>query len=106
MLADVHPVRTERGERAGPLGIGLAVEGDGDIGVLAPQANLGVEFILAAVLNRERPLLFRFFRARVKFAQNKYESSKDFMSTFNNSFDAFRILLYSVDRMKSSYSRG
>jgi len=52
----------------------------------SPIAKAGLESIV-----------FRFFRARVKFAPNKYESGKEFVSTFNRSFDAFRMLLYSVD---------
>ena len=52
----------------------------------SPIAKAGLESIV-----------FQFFRARVKFAPNKYESSDNFVSTFGRSFDSFSSLLFSVD---------
>ena len=52
----------------------------------SPIAKAGLESIV-----------FQFYRARVEFAPNSYEPSNDFVSTFEKSFDAFRVLLYSVD---------
>jgi len=52
----------------------------------SPFAKAGLESIV-----------FQFFRVRVNFAPNQYESRGEFGSTFAKSFDAFRVLLYSVD---------
>lgn len=42
-------------------------------------------------------IVYQFFRARVEFAPNGYESNNKFMSSFNQSFNIFRTLLYSAD---------
>jgi hypothetical protein len=52
----------------------------------SPFAKVGVESIV-----------FQFFRARVEFEPNQYESRSEFRGTFVKSFDAFRVLLHSAD---------
>jgi len=50
----------------------------------SPFAKAGLESIV-----------FQFFRARVEFKPNNYEQSSEFQGTFIESFEAFRVVLYS-----------